>query len=135
MTNDFKPDMGLALAEKYSKDIVHYFYSVKIVELIHVDENLYSAMTVTLFEGTDYALSFDFNLDKLSSLLNQLTDNDLKEYLKTVLLVKYSGPNKAAFYETPIEFDVKGKLGELVQSKYESFVPIIVDEFSNISIL
>lgn len=132
--NDLKPDLGFIYLKKYGKNPSHYFYEVEIRDIMHVDNGLYSFTSYPTIEGNDYAATFDFPLDILKDLLNQIKDNDFKSYLTSTLVKEYVGPEKAAFYETPIYIDLEATLGEPVASKYETFVPFIVKKFSNLII-
>ncbi|MBK7106659.1 MAG: hypothetical protein IPH62_15400 [Ignavibacteriae bacterium] len=133
MGNDnFKPDLGLALSERYSQEITHHFYSIPLIEILHVGNNLFSTMVGYTVEEVDFAVSFDFDNKLLIELLLQIQNKGLKEYLENVLLKEFTGPEKAVFYETPIHVDIEARLGNLVKSKYETFVPLIVEKFENV---
>ncbi len=132
MQNNFKPDLGLLLAEQFGKEPRHQFYSVQINYIIHVGNNLYTTMAETQINGAEYAISFDFDEKTLLSLILQINDEDLQSYIKSILLKDFTGPEKALFQENPITVDISGKLGELVHGKYETFIPLVVEEFTNL---
>lgn len=130
--NDLKPDLGLHFSEKFNNEIVHHFYAVQFIDILHVDNELYSFTAYPTIEGTDYAATFDFKIDKLNELIKQIEDDDFTSYLNSTLIKTYSGPEKAAFYEMPMFVNIEAVLGEPVKSKYETFVPFVVKKFSNV---
>lgn len=132
MDNDFKPDLGSRFEKQFGKVHNHTFYEVSIFDIIHVDTKLYSTTSYPTIDGKQFAATFDFSEDKLRKLLEQIKNDEFKNYLEEILLREFTGPKKADFTRTPILVDIKAKLGEPVQSQHEIFIPFIVDDFGNV---
>ena len=126
---NFKPDIGSFFKENFKDDIINYFYDVSIFDITYVNQNLYSFMFNYLYGDEEYAVSFDFNRDKLEYLIKTLRNRDLAKYLSSVLLKQFSKPEVVDFRDAPIKVGIKARLGHPVDSHYEQFIPFIIEEF------
>ena len=132
LENELKPDLGFDYLGKFGNGSTHHLYAVTFFDIIHVDSELYSFTSYPTIDEKDYAATFDFSIKILQELINQMIDNDFKEYLKTVLLKEYNGPEKVDFSDAPISMNIEAILGEPVVSKYETFVPFVIKKISNV---
>lgn len=132
MSLELKPDLGLYFSEIFDNTINHHFYDVKIFDILHIDEGLYSFTSCPTIDGQIYAATFDFTLGLLEELIIQVNNQDFRTYLETVLIKKYTEPEKVAFYDAPLFVDIEAVLGNPVKSKYETFVPFTAKKFSNL---
>lgn len=128
---NFKPDLGYYLLETYGKEINNHFYSVKLFHIIHVGKDLYSSTSNAHYDDNVYAATFDFSTDKLDQLLELIENKDFAGYLKSKLKKEFTEVDQVNFDDNPITIDITAELGTPVKSLYETFIPLIVTEFSN----
>lgn len=133
MNDNFKPDFGLFFKEQFGDKATNHFYNVMIFEISLVGHNLYSFTSNVIYNGEEYASSFDFTTDKLKTIINQLVNKDLANFLSVTLLKPFTQPVKVDLASTPIQLDINATLGQPVKSLYEEFIPFIVEEVSNVA--
>ncbi len=131
MRNDLKPDFGQYLLNNFSPNTVFNFTDVQICELAYVGPNLYSFSSTMNYFDKEFLASFDFTTKELIILLDSLNDNQLRNFLRSKLRVAFLKPLKIDL-QIPIDVGICTHLGNGVQSLFEPFVPLIIEEFYSI---
>jgi len=129
MKESFKPDYGLYLSKFSNEKTLQYFYGVQISDICFVGEDLYS-FTMNIGEEKVYAVTYDFNKDSLIKLISLSEDRKLQLELLSVLCKPFLKPLRFDLSQKPIIADIKTHLGSLIKNENESYIPLIVDEFS-----
>ena len=127
MNDNFKPDFGIYIKENLSTEF-YMFYDVKIFDLAIVDHNLFSFGSVCHAFDKQFFATFDFNGDKMEELIQHINDVELLNNLQ-LFFDKSEIPRSIKFENNPITVGIDARLGELVDSKYEKFIPFIVNKF------
>lgn len=130
---NFKPDFGFFFKEQFGESIKYHFYSVSMFEIIHVGHNLFSFTSITTYADKEYAVTFDFTVDKLKHILNSLPNSTDAQRLSSILIKPFEQPEKVELVGNQIKVDVTATLGQPVKSLYEEFIPFIVEEISNVN--
>ncbi len=88
-----------------------------------VSESLFTVTVNTEFAGEDHCVSFDFEPKHLPKLVA-----GLPEKLRTQFLDALSRSPFQACADLAIEVDLDTHLGEEIEVKHETFVPLIIDQ-------
>jgi hypothetical protein len=124
---DLYPDYGLYLFKLgYSnqEQIEWVFYEVPIIKIDRVDYQTFSIFASFSENGITFAASFDFNIEKLDSLINLANEDQ-----GNIIL---DGLNRQPFQADSfgqLTVNIGCRLGLPTQSKYEDIVPMIVTQF------
>ena len=122
---NFKPDYGLHLLKQdWEKDSMHHFYSVPIDHIQFIDKDLFSFVVNLVFDGQEFAVSFDFDGNMLLEIFNIASaqvQNELREFLIKKPVLPCTLELKDSFI-----VDITAKLGELQKVEFEEFVPMII---------
>lgn len=129
---NLKPDLGLYFQKLSLDNPVLLFYKVLIFGISHVGHNLYTCNSVATYDDIEYSGSFDFNTPLLNTLLEGINDEIFNDSLIKKLFNNYTQPETTQFMDNPIQVDIKAYLGQPVKSLFETFIPFIVEEFSNV---
>lgn len=130
--SNFKADFGFYLSKKLGPNSLQHFYNVAIFHLIHVNHNMFTFTTNVIYDNEEFAASFDFTIVQFRSLIEQIENKEFAAYLDEILNTEFRKPEQVDFTENPIIAEIDAQLGKPVKSLYETFVPLIVEEFSNV---
>lgn len=121
---DLYPDYGLHLYKLgYSNQ---YFYDISIDHITRVDNQTFSTVINLAPDGVEFALSFDFDSERLIELINLASPN-LRIHILDNLQRQ---PYKVDF--PPFTVDINAKLGSVTQTKFEDIIPMVVRKFGNL---
>ena len=121
---DLKRDYGThASRAGIGKDIFIYFLDCPLKNLAKVRDNAFTATADHHADGVDYLVSFDFDQAHLTKLLSFLPTRVADEIRNGL----GQQPFQMALFGSII-FSCHGRLGERVNSAFEDFVPIIVED-------
>lgn len=119
------PDLGLRLInDGASRDVAHCYYGLTFSDIQVCGPGLYTVMRTRVYEDGVYAMSFDFGDEILSSLLNGLTEEESKVFMRCVQTcdgpsyLQLPAPVTADFLET--------RLGEIQHGRDDDFAPFII---------
>ncbi len=132
MVDQLKPDLGFHFLIKFGSDVSQHFYSVKMFHIIHVGHNQFSFTSNATYENLEYAATFDFTTPQLKEFLDNIDDKKFSSFLYERLNKEFTSSDQVDFYDNPITVDIDAELGNPVKSLYETFIPFIVIQFSNI---
>lgn len=120
------PNYGLHLFKLgyTSQEMLRYFYDFPVDYIARVDGENFSVTSNLVSDGTEFAISFDFDIERLTSLVN-LAPKDLREPILTGL---HKQPFKIGFVR-PFNVNIESRLGSLTQTECEEIIPLIVTNF------
>ncbi|WP_158118960.1 type I restriction enzyme HsdR N-terminal domain-containing protein [Vibrio metoecus] len=116
------PDFGVHILKcGFDKDTIYYSPNVPINMIHRVNDFTFSLMVNQIFDGKEYATTFDFDMEMLEKILNLLqgniADNIIDDLMKQPYLAKLN---------PPILFNMQSELGFPIDTKYETIVPFII---------
>lgn len=121
------PDYGLHLLELgyTNPNLSHYFYNVPIDNITRIsDEPVFSISNNFAPDGVEFAISFDFNLEMFTSLINLAPIDQQSGIIDA--LQKY--PYKIDILP-PFTVNIEAKIGALTQTEFEKIIPLVVTNF------
>ena len=123
----FKPDYGLRLLQSgCAPDTDHIFYDFRLFSLAVLGEGQFSTMVEVPSEGEVLALSLDFNWEQLKKILSKAEPKIQETILKE--LFRDSSSRRRIDFDGEVSFGVRARIGEPIQVKKETFVPLIAQE-------
>jgi hypothetical protein len=124
---DYKPDFGLRLLKlRMNPQTVSHFPLVPIPLIGRVDDETYCTTIVMGFGDESYAITFDFDRERLQELINIAPEGQKGQI--TEELRKY--PFQVTFQE-PFYATIEAEFGSNIQgNEDEDFLPFVVRKFS-----
>lgn len=121
------PDYGLHLYKLGYVDqkVLHFFYEVPIDHIIRVDGDTFITGSNIVNDGAEFALSFDFDTEKLIEIVKLAPESQQDDILKGLV----QQPFKVDIIP-PFSVNITAQLGSLTQTKYEDIMPMIVKNFN-----
>jgi hypothetical protein len=129
---EYYPDFGIYLKRLGgSEDGIYIFMEVYTLSIGKTDEEHYTCSTTHDFENIILAQSIDFH----KSFLNEILSNCSDEYKQKIIDALSHAPFQ--FFgergkDADIVFGVKTRLGEIVNTPEESFIPFVVEKVLDI---
>jgi len=121
------PDFGLRLMhEGYSGDLVIDFPGFKIYNISIVSLDSFTTMAEIPYKGVIHALSLDFGLEILISILAR-AEPHIREYVNDEL-ARDPLSNRTIDLIAPIPAMLSAHLGSVQQNDREKYVPLIIDK-------
>lgn len=121
MKKDFAPDFGLYLLKRKGKNTNFTFLPFKIFRFSRIDNKLYSTTSNMNFGDTLYAVTIDFSEEIYFELL-KVIPGDIVNSLKQIFEDEFTNPQMVNL-PFPITVGIEAKLGELISSEDEQYVP------------
>ncbi|MCG2661712.1 MAG: hypothetical protein L6437_15880 [Kiritimatiellae bacterium] len=121
MEKDFAPDFGLYLLKRKDKNTNFTFLPFQIFRLGRIDDKLYSTTSNMRFGDTIYAVTIDFSEDIYFELL-KVIPADIVNSLQQIFEGEFTNPQMVNL-PFPITVGIEAKLGELISSEDEQYVP------------
>lgn len=131
MGNNFYPDYGLFAKANFNTH-THIFYGLKTNHIMRVDLNTYSIFTNFTFNSITYALSLDFDIELLQTLLDNIapyfSDKDMADMI--IKLLDPAFRHNIIEWNNPIgDINCQTSLGEIQKNENESYIPFVVQKF------
>lgn len=120
------PDYGLYLYKLgYTDQEINYcFYEIAIVHIVRVDDETLTTMITFAPDGIEFALSFDFDFERLVELVNLVPESQGYQILDSLRRQPYK-----VNLRTPFSINIEAHLGRLTKTQYENIIPMIVNQF------
>ena len=122
-----KPDLGMRMVnDGISRNTVQHFYDFRLDHLSVLGRGRYTTIADMPCKGEMHAMSLDFTQEHLEQIL----DRAPAEIAKQVKAELSKDPLTARTIEFKggVTISVRAGLGEIQQSLYENFVPLVVQE-------
>jgi hypothetical protein len=116
------PDYGLHLYKLGYTD--HFFYEVPIDNITRVDDETLSIQINIAPDGVEFALSFDFDFERLAELVNLVSESQRYKVLNGLKRQPYK-----VDIVPPFTINVEAHLGSLTKTQFEDIMPMIVKRF------
>ena len=116
------PDYGLHLYKLGYTD--HFFYEVPIDNITRVDDETLSIQINIAPDGVEFALSFDFDFERLAELVNLVSESQRYKFLNGLKRQPYK-----VDIVPPFTINVEAHLGSLTKTQFEDIMPMIVKRF------
>ena len=123
----YKPDFGMYFSQLGGNaGTVIDFYDVPVDHILIINKTMFTVFSFKTWEGTQYAVSFDFDMQLLRHLYNKTTvevQQQLWEGLSGVRKFPYT-----IWFSKPVRITLKATIGESQIAANEQFIPFIVQE-------
>ncbi|MDB9374417.1 type I restriction enzyme HsdR N-terminal domain-containing protein [Nodularia sphaerocarpa] len=120
------PDYGIYLYKLgYSnQEIEYFFYEILISHIDRVDDQTLSFLINFAPDGVEFALSFDFDFDRLIELVNLAPQSQQFSILDGLRRQPYK-----VDIVPPFTVNIRAHLGFITNTKFEDIMPMIVKKF------
>ena len=120
----FAPDFGSALARMgLDRSAELTLIGTRLNLFARVADRLYTATVNTSFNGRDHCATFDFEPEKLPLLVAGLPSELRDQFLQALARAPFQ-----AMADLHVEVDITTHLGEPIEVKHESFVPLVIEQ-------
>ena len=126
---DFMDDYGLRAMKagiRGETDLIFVDYYLQ--DIIRVRDDLYTSSSCHEEDGREYCVSFDFNAQLLSDILKRVPEDFSQELHEQLGQQPF-----LADIDGKICLTCRGRLGELTTGAFEQFVPIELEEITEVS--
>lgn len=120
------PDYGLHLFKLgyTSQEVEHFFYEFPVNHIVRVDDQTFSVFSNFAPDGVEFAISFDFDFERLISLVKLTPKHQQAIILDGLRRQPYKVDILPSF-----TVNIGSRLGQLTQTQFEEIMPLIVTEF------
>jgi len=120
------PDYGLYLFKLgyTSQEVEHFFYEFPVAHIARVDNQTFSVMSNLALGEVEFAISFDFDSERLISLVKLAP-----KHQQTLILNGLCRQPYKVDILPPFTVNVGSRLGSLTQTQFEEIMPLIVTKF------
>lgn len=120
------PDYGLYLFKLgyTTQEVEYFFYEFPVAHIAKVNDQTFSILSNLALDEVEFAISFDFDLERLISLVKLAP-----EHQQTLILDGLCRQPYKVDILPPFTVNVGARLGSLTQTKFEEIMPLIVTNF------
>lgn len=129
------PDFGIYYIENVGKDVLFFYSDLKIYQIAHLEQDLYSSTVNILFDKKEYCMTLDFNEDRLLQLLDFSENKLYKEIIRSKLKKNLKKVTNLKFSDFVISVDFEAIPDNIYSNDNESYLTFKVLTFSNSSIV
>jgi Type I restriction enzyme R protein N terminus (HSDR_N) len=120
------PDYGLHLYKLgyTNQKIAYFFYEMPVTHIDRVDDQTLSILVNYAPDGVEFAISFDFDFERLVELVNLAPESKRYEILDGLTRQPYQ-----VNIVPPFTINLVAYLGFLTKTEFENIIPMIVNKF------